>query len=34
LASGLAKIEVEGYSRWPWIFFGMFLINSARGVRC
>ena len=22
LASGLAKIEVGGYNRWPWIFFG------------
>jgi MFS family permease len=23
LASGLAKIEVGGYNRWPWIFFSM-----------
>jgi MFS family permease len=23
LASGLAKIEVGGYNKWPWIFFGM-----------
>jgi hypothetical protein len=25
LASGLAKIEVGGYNRWPWIFFSMWI---------
>jgi MFS family permease len=28
LASGLAKIDVGGYNRWPWIFFGTSLTKA------
>jgi hypothetical protein len=32
LASGLARIRAGGFERWPWIFFGEFLMCGFGGV--
>lgn len=36
LASGLARIEVGGYEKWPWIFFSKFscIFQKARSDGC
>ncbi|KAF2832316.1 MFS general substrate transporter [Ophiobolus disseminans] len=34
LASGLAKIEVGGYNRWPWIFFIEGAMTVVFGIIC